>query len=160
MIKIDEREAAMFRSLLIAFGGYVTIAGAVFASLSVAYSVLGPEFTFSGASNQVTLQWTMVSLLSGLLSALAGGWVAGRVGKSLEAFSILVLIVLVVGIGFAVYAMTNSVETAQEVDPSEWGFLEACRREVQPTWFYFLLPLAGALGVLWGGRRGYPEADV
>jgi len=82
------------------------------------------------------------------------------VGKSSEAFSILVLIVLAVGIGFAVYAMTSSVETAQEVDPSEWSFLEACRREVQPTWFYFLLPLAGALGVLWGGRPGYPEADV
>ena len=150
----------MLRSVLAAVAGYVTIAVAVFASLSAAYSFLGPEFAFHEASNQSTLQWTLVALLSGLLSALAGGWVAGRVGKSLEAFSILVLIVLVVGIGFAVYAMTNSVETAQEVDPSEWGFLEACRREVQPTWFYFLLPLAGALGVLWGGRRGYPEADV
>ena len=160
MLEIDKKEVVGLRSVLLAGGGYVTIAVAVFASLSVAYSLLGPEFSFDGASNLVTLKWTLVSLLSGLLSALAGGWVTGRVGKSSEAFLILVLIVLVVGVAFAAFAMTSPVEMVEEVDHSEWSPLEACWRELQPTWFYFLLPLVGALGVLWGGRRGYPESEV
>ena len=78
----------MLRSVLAAVAGYVTIAVAVFASLSIAFSFLGPEFAFHEASNQSTLQWTLVALLSGLLSALAGGWVAGRVGQSSQAFLI------------------------------------------------------------------------
>ena len=160
MLEIDKIESAILRPVLLAVGGYVTIAVAAFATLSAAYSVLGPEFAFYGDSSRVTFQWTMVSLVAGLVSALAGGWATGRVGKNSQAFLILVLIVLVVGIGFAAYAMTSSAEMVQDADPFEWSFWEACQREVQPTWFYFVLPLVGALGVLWGGRKGYPESKV
>ena len=150
----------MLRSVLAAVAGYVTIAVAVFASLSAAYSFLGPEFAFHEASNQSTLQWTLVALLSGLLSALAGGWVAGRVGRSSQAFLILVGIVLVLGIVSAVYSMTSRPQIVADADTSDWGFMDASRGASQPVWYVFLVPLVGALGVLWGGRLGYPESSV
>ncbi len=150
----------MLRSVLAAVAGYVTIAVAVFASLSIAFSFLGPEFAFHEASSQSTLQWTLVALLSGLLSALAGGWVAGRVGKSSQAFLILVGIVLVLGIVSAVYSMTSRPQIVADADTSDWGFIKASRGASQPVWYVFLVPLVGALGVLWGGRLGYPESSV
>ncbi len=160
LLETGKEEGIMLRSVQAAVAGYVTIAAAVFASLSVAYSILGPEFAFHEASSRSTLQWTLVALLSGLLSALAGGWVAGRAGESSQAFLILVGIVLVLGIVSAVYSMTSRPQIVADADISDWGFMEASLGASEPVWYVFLIPLVGALGVLWGGRLGYPESGV
>ena len=149
----------MFRSVLATVAGYVTIAVTVFASLSGAYLVLGPGFVFREASSQVTIQWTLVSLLAGFLSALGGGFVAGRVGRNAQAFLSLITIVLVGGVVSATYAMVTRPDVF-EIDTTLWGLMEAARGAAQPVWYDFLIPLIGALGVLWGGRRGCPESGV
>ncbi len=149
----------MFRSVLAPVAGYVTIAVTVFASLSGAYFVLGPGFVFREASNQVTIQWTLVSLLAGFLSAVGGGFVAGRVGRNGQAFLSLITIVLVLGVVSATYALVTRPDVF-EMDTTLWGFMEAASGAAQPIWYDFLVPLVGALGVFWGGRRGCPESGV
>ncbi len=150
----------MFRSVLAAATGYVALAGSVFASLSVAYHFLEGEFVFEGTSDRVTSEWTLVALLLAFLSALLGGFVAGRMGKSTQAVLILIGVVLVLGVASAVYTMTHRPGVVSEVNTSDWGFWDASQGGIQPLWFDFLVPLVGALGVLWGGKRGYPDADV
>ena len=150
----------MLRPVLAAAAGYLTMAATVFVSLSIAYSVLGREFVFQGTSNQVTVEWTLAALLGGFLAALAGGYVAGRTGKSAESFLILVGGVLVLGVASATYSMVNRPEVVLEFEPTRWGLLEAARSALHPVWYDFLIPLLGALGVLWGGRRGCPETDA
>ena len=149
----------MLRSALAAIAGYFTIAVTVVASLSGAYFVLGPELVFREASNQVTIQWTLISLLSAFVSALVGGFVAGRVGKDAQAFLTLIAVVLVLGVVSAAYAMVTRPDVF-EMDTTLWGFMKAARGAAQPVWYDFLVPLIGALGVLWGGRRGYPKSGV
>ena len=73
---------------------------------------------------------------------------------------ILVGIVLVLGIVSAVYSMTSRPQVVADADTSDWGFMDASRGASQPVWYVFLVPLVGALGVLWGGRLGYPESSV
>ena len=143
-----------------AAAGYLTIAVAVFLSLATAYALLGPEFVFREASNMATLPWSLASLLCGFAGALVGGYVAGRLGKTPEGFGMLIWFVMILGLVLAVYAMTDRTAMLSNLDSSEWSFLEASRREVHPIWFYFVLPLLGGLGVLWGGRTGFPESDV
>ena len=150
----------MFRSVLATVAGYVTIAVTVFVSLSAAYLVLGPEFVFQEGSSQATIKWTMVSLLSGFLAALGGGFIAGRVGRDAQAFLALIAVVLVLGVVSATYAMVARPDVVVEIDTSLWGFMEAAGGAAQPVWYDFLIPLIGALGVLWGGRRGCPESGV
>ena len=150
----------MLRSVLAAAAGYVTMAVTVFVSLAAAYSILGPEFVFQGTSRVATTQWALLSSLLAFLAALGGGFVAGRVGKTSQSFLILVGIILVSGVAFAVSGMMSRADLIVDMNSSEWSFVQASRKEIHSPWFYFILPLVGALGVLWGGRRGYPESDV
>ena len=68
----------LFGSVLL---GYIAMAFAVFAGLSLAFVALGADRAFRPGVFDVSAVWVVVSFIVGFGAALLGGWVARRVAK-------------------------------------------------------------------------------
>jgi hypothetical protein len=148
----------MVRSILAVVNGYIVMAALVMLTFTPAF--FAPELVFEKDGIGVTMAFMVFSLAMGGVAAVIGGFVAAlfagrRAWRPLLAF---VAIVLVVGVGSAVYGLfrvppTHSAEEVAKMTPMEKAAIGH-----EPAWYAFLLPCIGGAGVLAGGwlagRRG------
>lgn len=144
----------MGRSILGVMVGYIVMSFLVIAALSGAYLGLGADRAFQPGSFEVTALWIFISTILSFGAALVGGALAARVGKGARAAVILAVVVVVLGVIFA-------LPTLDAPDPGgsrtgEVGNYEAMMNAQQPAVIPFLHPIIGAVGVLLGGRVRKP----
>ena len=149
----------MLRTVGAVILGYLVMAFLVFALFTSAYAMLGADGAFRPGSYDVSAAWILVSVVVGLVAALAGGWVARKIARSWQGPRALAVLVLVLGftmVGFAL-AVDRPAPAPRTGAPTN---TEAMQEARTPTWMMILNPLIGAFGVLVGGRAlGRPWRD-
>ncbi len=143
----------MGRSILAAVAGYIVMAVTVILGIVIAWQVFGPTGAFVGESTTPTTAWLVSNLVFGLLSAIVGGTVAVKIDRSdnQRAVRILCGIILVLGVGLAVAGIGAEPKPLPEgTSVAELSFTEAGEIASPPTWYNFVMPVVGALGVLAG----------
>ena len=139
--------------------GYLTMVVLVMVGLSALYLGLGADRAFRPGSYDVSLLWSGISLVVGLVAAVVGGWVCARIAGTRAAVTSLAALVLVLGILFAVPSlMTGDVALAAR--GGEVGNWEAMQSAVTPLWVAILTPIVGAVGIFLGGRVPPAEDEV
>jgi hypothetical protein len=132
--------------------GYLLMSALVFAGLSVGYGVLGADRAFRPGSYEVSVSWALLSVVVGLAAAMAGGWVARRVGGDLRGPWLLAAFVGLLGAVMAVTSLATGPDPAVRTgSPEMFEAMEAAR---PPPWMLILNPIIGVAGVLFGGALG------
>jgi hypothetical protein len=131
--------------------GYLAMALAVFAGLSVAYLGLGADRAFRAGVFDVSTLWAFTSLVVGFGAALLGGWVARRMDRTARGPRALAGLVVVLGIALALPALLGE-PAALTARAGTLGPFEAMQQARTPLWLMLLNPVVGAVGVLLGGR--------
>ncbi|MCH9646761.1 MAG: hypothetical protein K0U98_00905 [Deltaproteobacteria bacterium] len=152
----------MGRNILAVFLGYLAMAIFVMVTLSLVYAALGASFAFRPGTLEVSWAWLTASILFSTASALLGGWVAARVSPHPTGMPVKVLAAVVFTLGLALAMMQISApeppaekvaEMISRIESGDLGNFEAGGVARQPTWYTFLLPVIGAVGVWAGGRK-------
>jgi hypothetical protein len=148
----------MVRSILAVVIGYIVMTALVMLTFTPAF--FAPELVFEKDGIGVTMAFMVLSLAMGGVAAVIGGFVAAlfagrRARLSLLAFA---AIVLVFGIGSAVYGLFQMSPTVSAEEVARMTPMEKATIGHEPAWYAFLLPCIGSVGVLaagWlAGRRG------
>jgi hypothetical protein len=134
--------------------GYLAMALAVMALLSIAYLALGAGRAFQPESYDVTGLWLVVSTIVTIAAAVLGGWLAVRIGRSHRAAVYLAVVVVVLGVVLALPTL-NAPPTG-EVRTGDVGNMDAMMKGHQPAVISILNPVLGAIGVMVGARRRRP----
>ena len=133
--------------------GYLTMAVAVFVLLSVAYLVLGASGSFQPGSWDPSTLWNVLGIGMGIVAAITGGFVCAAIAKNPRGPQTLIGVVIVLGLLFAIPALTGqSAEVASAARPETVTLLEAVQNARQPVWVALLNPLLGAIGIVIGAR--------
>ena len=126
----------------------------VVAGIGIAWAILGGEGAFAGESPAPSTGWLILNILSGFVAAVAGGFVARKVGRSMTAVKLFVALLLVFGAYFAITAESSYAKRPKVDKPvAEMTFQEAGQHARNPTWYTILIPLVGVAGALVGGRQ-------
>ncbi len=140
----------MGRAIAAVIVGYVLMFIIVFVSFSVAFLAMGVDSAFRPGSYDVSGLWIVVSIVLGFIAAVIGGLVCAAIAKGGNASKALAAVVLVLGLIFAVPAITKSDEAPPAARTENVGPVEAMQQAQQPVWIALLNPLLGAVGVLVG----------
>jgi hypothetical protein len=138
----------MVRLLIAVAVGYGVMTVLVLAAFSLA--LLAPGFAFQPETCDVTPEWLVWTLATGLAAATAGGFVAVAVARRRQAAWVLAGLVLVLGLLSAGMSLTHE-RPPSSASAAGLSVVERARRAVQPTWYAISLPFLGACGVLAGG---------
>ncbi len=151
----------MLRNILAAIVGYFVMVVGVMAGIGVAWAILGGQGAFAGEGPHPSGLWITINVVLGFLTAMLGGWVALKLGRSYGAVKILIGIILALGIGLALAAhfSTEEIPTAEK-PVAEMSFFEAGHYAVPPAWYNWVIPIVGAVGVCLGGRDRSPSATA
>ena len=136
--------------------GYLSMITFVVGTLNLGWTTLGQSLTLKEDSYQVTILWILLSLGLSLVGGVLGGYVCTTLAGEGQPVRILAIVVLGVGILFAVIEARSlsegEVVSASEVAAAELlSFSQARSVIVQPQWFSFILAPVGAVGVYIGG---------
>ncbi|MDH3236851.1 MAG: hypothetical protein OEQ29_25305, partial [Alphaproteobacteria bacterium] len=142
------------RSTLAAIAGYVVIVIVVMGSIALTWAAVGGAGAFAGEGPAPSAVWMASIVASGFLAAVAGGWVARRIGRSATAVNILIGLILVLGVVSALTARAQ-YEKRESVDKpvAEMTFMEAGQHARQPAWYNWTIPIIGMVGAWIGGRQ-------
>lgn len=144
----------MLRSILAAIAGYIALVIVVFTGIGLAWMILGGGGAFGGEGPYPSSAWLVFSIVSGFLGSVVAGWVALRIGGTATAVKVLLALVVVLGLYSALTAEANYAGREPIDKPvAEMTFMEAGQHAKQPTWYNWVIPLVGAVGVLVGARR-------
>jgi hypothetical protein len=133
--------------------GYIVMFAAVFVLFSAAYLMLGAERSYQAGSWDVSPAWIVISVVVGLLAAIAGGYVCAMITKGPKGPQILAIVVVVLGVLLALPVLFGAGDaTGPMPRPDTVGLFEAMQYAKQPVWLAFLNPLLGAFGVVVGAR--------
>lgn len=155
----------MLRKIVGAVVGYIFIFVWVAVTLGIGWVTLGADFAFHQDTTEVTLGWVMLMIVTGFVGAVLAGWIASLVAKSQGGATALAVLILVLGLAMAVFYLNLDVAAEAEKalagrDPASLGVTAAASVAIPPTWYNFLNPVLGALGVFVGGslwsRRRQP----
>jgi len=130
--------------------GYLAMAAFVFLSFTVAYFGMGPDGAFLEGTFEVSMMWIVTSLILSFIAALLGGLVCVSIARNKKAAKILALVVLVLGIVFAIPAFTQPTSPAPRTETEEANSFMAMQSAHQPPWIAIVNPLIGAVGVMMG----------
>jgi hypothetical protein len=136
-----------------ALAGYVVMFIAVFVLMTLSWYAVGAEGAFKPGIWEVTPLWNVLLVGAGLLAAWLGGFTTSRLSKDKRAWQILIGIVLVLGIGMALPALTGNTPAAPLPRPEALPMFEAMQNGQQPAWVALLNPIIGAVGAWLGARR-------
>lgn len=128
--------------------GYIVAAVIVFGGLTAAYLALGVERTFHPGTYDATPLWMGIMIAVGIVAALAGGFVCRAIAKRMKPVHILAIVFFALGIFSAVSSMNTPDPGPRAGNVSN---LEAAAKAKEPTWFLFINPVLGYIGVLIGG---------
>jgi len=141
----------MGRVIGAAIVGYLVMFVVVFVVFSGAYLALGAERAFQPGAYDVSMLWNVLSVVIGFVAAVIGGMVAVTIAKDARGPKALAVLVLILGILFAIPVMQQ--QPTSEVRTAEVGNMEAMGKARQPLWAALLNPVIGVVGVMIGGRR-------
>lgn len=139
----------MLRNILAAIVGYIAMAAVLFALFSLLWLSLGPSRAFQPGSWEVAGGWVLGQVVLGLVAAYVGGRVCAKVAHDATGATILIGLVIVLGV---VNALMQG-EMAAGPRPDDLSMMEATAGARQPTWFAWLNPLIGAVGVWFGSKK-------
>jgi hypothetical protein len=143
----------MIRSVLAAIAGYVAMVVVVVAGITLSWAILGGEGAFRGEGPEPSTAWMVLSVVFGFVAAVAGGWVALKIGRSSMAVKVLVGLVLVLGLYSALTAESEYAGRKKiRRRVARMSFIDAGQHAKQPTWYLWTIPIVGVAGVLVGGR--------
>ncbi len=125
--------------------GYAVIFASTMALLTTAYLILGADWSFKPGSWEASAGWLALSIIVGLVTALAGGLVTQRLDRSGKGALILMAAIVVLGLWIAIAA--GSPEASEPRTIASPSNLEAMQNAVQPVWINYLNPLLGCIGV-------------
>ena len=142
----------MLRSILAVVVGYAVMAALVMLSFTPAFFT--PELVFNTDGTGVTVAFLVFSLATGAAAAAVGGYVAALVAGRHARLALLALvaIVVVLGIGSAVYGLFQAPPTLSVEEVARMTPMEKAAIGHEAAWYAFLLPLLSGAGVLAGGR--------
>jgi MFS family permease len=141
----------MLRNVAAVVAGYVSIVVFVMITFSLAWLAMGPSLAFREGTTEVTEAWIAVVMPLNLIGAAIGGWIARRIGRGNGAVAGLAVFIVVLGLALAVVNM-NATREPLARPVTELATFEAASYAIQPTWYEFVVPFVGAIGVLLGGR--------
>ncbi len=139
----------MGRAIAAVVVGYVFMALVVFASLTAAYIALGTEGAFQPGSYEISTTWIAVGIAVGLVAGILGGLVCALVARSGLPPKALAVLVLALGIVFALPVATGAKEDPGP-RPGDVALFDAIQKAQPPAWVVFLNPVIGVVGVLIG----------
>ncbi|MEM7231370.1 MAG: hypothetical protein AAF517_04315 [Planctomycetota bacterium] len=149
----------MRRAILSVLAGYVAMVAMTLPVFGIVYWV--PDFVFEKGTVEASLTFSLLTIICGFLGAIVGGAVARRVaqGKRVPVLG-LAGVVLALGVGMAVaecFEEAPSPLSREEIESLSVD--ERLKRAREPTWYRFLTPCVGGLGIAVGGgllrrRRG------
>ena len=139
----------MLRNILAAIAGYLAMAAVLFALFSLLWLTVGPSRVFEPGSWEVPGGWVLVQVVLGLVGAYIGGQVCAGVAHDARGATILIGLVIVLGVVNALMPP----EMAAGPRPDDLSMMEATAGARQPTWFNWLNPLIGVVGVWFGSRK-------
>lgn len=148
----------MLRSILAVAAGYVVFALFIFITFTALYLLLGAEASFEPGSYHPSNLWLALSTLLGFVGTVVGGYVCAALARGGRAPLALAVLVLVVGLFFALLAPKRS-----EGDAARAGNvpnMEAMQKAIQPKWSALLNPCLGVVGVLVGARLRRKPATI
>ena len=136
-----------------AVAGWVVMALCVFALMAVLWMALGVDGSFRPGSWEVTAAWSLGSVVIGLLAAVAGGIVCGKVAGDNRGALMLIVLVVVLGVANALF----QPPATGAVRPEDVAMIEAAGSAQQPRWLAWLNPVLGLVGILLGTRLARRE---
>lgn len=141
----------MVRSILAVVAGYVVMAVLVMLSFTPAF--FAPKLVFETDGTGATAAFMVFSLATGGVAATAGGFAAALLAGKRAWLSVLafVVIVLVLGLGSAVYGLFRVPPTFSAEEVARMTPMEKAAIGREPGWYAFSLPFIGSAGVLAGG---------
>ena len=131
--------------------GYLVMAVLVFALLSGAYVAVGTDRAFLTGSYDVSMLWSALSIVLGLVAAWVGGMTCTAIARDPRGWKWLAVLVLALGLALAVPTLQQPPNPAPRL--GDVRLMEAVTKGRQPPWAALLNPVIGALGVMVGGRR-------
>ena len=141
----------MARTILGVIAGYLTMFVAVFLMFTVAYVALGTDGAFKPGSYDVSGVWIAISMVLGLVAAVAGGVVCAAVARNPKAPILLAVVVIVLGVLLALPALMSPNGESPGIRTGDVGNMEAMSKAKIPAWISLVNPVIGAVGVLIGG---------
>jgi hypothetical protein len=131
--------------------GYLAMALVVFAGLTLAYLVVGPDRAFRPGVFDVSPLWVAISIVVGFGAAFLGGWLARRISGTVRGPQLLAGLVVILGLALALPALLGD-PAAAGMRADALGPFDAMMQAQTPLWLMLLNPVIGAIGVLVGGR--------
>lgn len=147
----------MLRTIFGVILGYITMAVLVFVTFTAIYLAIGADKAFEPGTYDPSVLWIVIMFAVGLGAGIAGGYVSATVARQMWAPKVLALLVLVLGLLFALPAAlaTKDKPNTRAGDVSNFDAMQEART---PTWVALLNPVVGVAGVLLGARlRGVPN---
>ena len=114
----------------------------------------GAEYaSFQPGGWDVSFAWVVLSVVVGLIAAVAGGYVCVLITDHPKGAASLAGLVLALGIIMAIPVLLGGGgESVTTPRPDTVGMFDAMSSAKQPTWIALLNPLLGAIGVMIGAR--------
>lgn len=139
-----------FAGVIAGYGAMTLVEAATFCGI---YLVVGADIAFKPESWQISVPWSVLSIVVAFMAACIGGKVCQFIAGSRRGPLYLIIAVLLLGISSAVTVGEPSVADPRTIDP-EWrealnSWMDGAHH---PTWLLYLYPLCGAWGIAVGSR--------
>jgi len=142
----------MVRSIIGVIVGYLAMFVLVFVTLTVAFLLMGTEWSFKPNSFEASNAWIAMSLVANFIIAVIGGLICAVIAKGGKAPIVLAAVVFVLGLVLAIPSMMAHKQNAGLVRRGNVSQLEAMQKANEPVWVPFSVPFIGAAGVLLGAK--------
>ena len=130
----------MLRSVLAVFLGYLAMAVSTMIFLAILSPIFGITLSTTSRPAAVPQGYLLCNLAAGLISAVFGGWLTAKLAPRHPGRHAIALAVALVAFG-AIFALAEKDHPA-------------------PRWYFFMLPIIGAGGTLFGGRLAYGNSGM
>jgi hypothetical protein len=130
--------------------GYIVMVVVIFCGMTAAWYAVGADGAFMPGNFDVSPTWAVISIVVGIIAALAGGRVSRMIAKTITGPRILAGLVIVLGLLSAIPGL--SMDPVSPTRDATLPMFEAMAQARTPLWALILNPIIGAIGALIGGN--------
>jgi hypothetical protein len=141
----------MARSIIGVIVGYVLIFALEVIAFIEIYSVMGADWSFRTATFQPSTRWILAQFLVVLVTGIIGGLVCQLIAGKGKSPVVLALIVVVIGLALGAMSNSNSSADTRKMETGNMPAVEALSKARHPVWVVLVNPFLAAVGVLVGG---------
>ncbi|MHB1298486.1 MAG: hypothetical protein ACYC0B_08165 [Gemmatimonadaceae bacterium] len=130
--------------------GYIVMALVTFAALTLAWVLLGADGAFRPGVFDVSMTWILITVIVGIVAALAAGRVARMISKDVTGPRLLAALIVIIGVASAIHILG-----ADPVSPARTGAMpmfEAISQTRMPLWAMLVNTVIGGISALMGGN--------